>query len=66
MRLVRRAVRLLPLAVGLFLAIQLDPYGRAHSNPPVQRAARWPAGPGEQLAETSCYDCHSNLTKWRW
>ncbi len=45
---------------------QAIPYGHGHSNPPVTRAARWPAGPGEQLAEQSCYDCHSNLTRWRW
>lgn len=53
-------------AVGLFLLIQLVPYGRDHGDPPVTQAAKWPAGPGEQLAEQSCYDCHSNLTKWRW
>lgn len=48
------------------LLIQLVPYGHAHSNPPVTRAAKWPAGPGQQIAEAGCYDCHSNLTKWRW
>jgi mono/diheme cytochrome c family protein len=62
-------VRLKHLAlagIGLFLLIQAVPYGHAHSNPPATRAARWPAGPGEQIAEQSCYDCHSNLTTWRW
>jgi heme-binding protein len=58
--------RLLLAAVGLFLVIQVVPYGRAHSNPPVSRAARWPSRRGEQIAEQSCYDCHSNLTTWRW
>jgi hypothetical protein len=48
------------------VVIQLVPYGRDHSNPPVTRAARWPAGPGEEIARRSCYDCHSNLTQWRW
>lgn len=52
--------------VALALLIQLVPYGHAHSNPPVTQAAKWPAGPGQQIAEASCYDCHSNLTKWRW
>lgn len=52
--------------LGLLLLIQLIPYGRAHSNPRVTRAARWPSRQGEQIAEQSCYDCHSNLTKWRW
>lgn len=53
-------------AVALLLLIQVVPYGRAHSNPPVTQAARWPAGPGKMVAEAGCYDCHSNLTKWRW
>lgn len=53
-------------AVALLLAIQLVPYGHAHTNPPVTRAAKWPPGPGQQIAEAGCYDCHSNLTKWRW
>ncbi len=63
----RRLFKLIALgAIGLFLVIQLVPYGRDHSNPPVTQAAKWPPGPGEQLAVQSCYDCHSNLTKWRW
>jgi len=64
----RRQLKLgLLAAVALLLLIQLVPYGRAsHSNPPVTRAARWPSGPGQQIAEAGCYDCHSNLTKWRW
>jgi hypothetical protein len=53
-------------ALGLLLLIQLVPYGHGHGNPPVTRAAHWPDRRGEQLAEQACYDCHSNLTKWRW
>ncbi len=52
--------------VALFVLIQAVPYGRDHSNPPVTLAAQWPPGQGEVLAEQSCYDCHSNLTEWRW
>ncbi|HET7418426.1 MAG TPA: heme-binding domain-containing protein [Solirubrobacterales bacterium] len=52
--------------VALLLVIQVVPYGRSHSNPPVTQAAKWPSGPGQQIAEAGCYDCHSNLTKWRW
>ncbi|HEX5988953.1 MAG TPA: heme-binding domain-containing protein [Solirubrobacterales bacterium] len=52
--------------VALLLLIQLVPYGHAHSNPPVTRAAKWPPGPGKEIAEAGCYDCHSNLTRWRW
>lgn len=53
-------------ALALLLLIQVVPYGHAHSNPPVTQAAKWPAGTGQQIAEAGCYDCHSNLTKWRW
>lgn len=52
--------------LGLFLLIQLVPYGRTHGNPPTTRAARWTSRKGEQIAQESCYDCHSNLTEWRW
>ncbi len=63
----RRAAKLAGLGfLGLLALIQLVPYGRDHSNPPVTRAARWTDPRGEQLAVESCYDCHSNLTKWRW
>ncbi len=63
----RRAVRYAVLGgLGLTVLIQLVPYGRDHSNPPVSKAARWTDPTGEQLAQQSCYDCHSNLTEWRW
>ena len=53
-------------AVVLFLLIQLVPYGRDHSNPPVTVAAAWPSVEGERLARAACYDCHSNETEWPW
>ena len=48
----RRAVGLaaMTVAAGLLL-IQLVPYGHAHSNPPVTKAAKWPPGPGQEIAE---------------
>jgi hypothetical protein len=60
------AVRVVLGLLALALLIQLVPYGRSHSNPPVTRAARWTDPQAEQLARQSCYDCHSNETKWRW
>jgi len=63
----RRFVKVTAIGVAaLFVVIQLVPYGRSHNNPPATQAAKWPPGPGEQLAVQSCYDCHSNQTKWRW
>ncbi len=52
--------------VGLFLAIQLVPYGRDHTNPPVTQAAVFKSPKAQQLVADSCNDCHSNLTKWPW
>lgn len=59
---------ILGLIVGaaLFLLIQLVPYGRAHDNPPVTQAAKFPTQQGQDLMRQSCGDCHSNLTQWRW
>ena len=52
------------VAVGGFLLIQLVPYGRAHSNPPVSRQAQFDSTRTEQLVADACNACHSNLTDW--
>lgn len=51
---------------ALFVLIQLVPYGRSHANPPVTAAAKFPDAQSAEIFETSCGDCHSNLTKWPW
>ena len=50
--------------VGVFLVLQLVPYGWKHSNPPVTSAAAWPDAQAEAIARQSCYSCHSNETEW--
>lgn len=50
----------------LFALIQAVPYGRGHSNPPVTQEPRWDSAQTRAFAVRSCFDCHSNLTKWRW
>jgi hypothetical protein len=56
-----------PLAfVALLLAIQLVPYGRAHTNPPLQAEPAWDSPQTAELARRACYDCHSNETVWPW
>jgi hypothetical protein len=54
------------LVVVLFLLIQLVPYGRDHTNPPVVSEPAWDSAQTEQLARSACYDCHSNETVWPW
>lgn len=62
----RWALRAALLALGLFVVAQLVPYGRNHSNPPVQAEPAWNSAQTRALAQSACFDCHSNLTKWRW
>ena len=52
------------LAFGL--AIQLVPYGRDHTNPPITQDVVWPSPQVRELAVRACYDCHSNETRWPW
>ena len=66
MRTSRRKV-LLRAGLGLFavaVLLQLVPYGRDHTNPPVTRDAPWPGGRARELATAACYDCHGNQTRW--
>jgi mono/diheme cytochrome c family protein len=54
-------------AATLLVVIQLVPYGRNHTNPPVQSEPTWDSPETRALAVTACYDCHSNETNWgRW
>ena len=50
--------------LGTFLAIQLVPYGRDHTNPPVTGEPSWDAPETRALAKQACFDCHSNQTEW--
>ena len=52
--------------VVLFGLIQLVPYGRDHTNPPVTQEVKWDTPRTRELAVGGCYDCHSNLTEWPW
>ncbi len=52
------------IAIGLFLVIQLVPYGHDHSNPPATRTLAYDTPRTEQLAADSCGACHSNGTDW--
>ena len=49
-----------------FVAIQLVPYGRDHTNPPVQIEPNWDSAATRALAAAACDDCHSNHTQWPW
>jgi hypothetical protein len=63
-RLRRWVLRLALIGGGVFLALQLVPYGWSHTNPPVTDEAPWPSEAARDLAVAACYDCHSNETEW--
>jgi hypothetical protein len=62
-RFLRRAAFVL---LALAVLIQLVPYGRDHSNPPVRMEPAWNAPATRELARRACFDCHSNETVWPW
>jgi mono/diheme cytochrome c family protein len=53
-------------SLGFLVLIQLVPYGRAHTNPPVVQEPAWDAPATRALVERACFDCHSNQTRWPW
>lgn len=53
-------------AVVLFGLIQLIPYGKNHTNPPVLAEPPWDSPQTRALAKRACFDCHSNETVWPW
>ena len=66
-RVVRKwGIRALVAVVAVFAVIQLVPYGRDHTNPPVTQEVKWDSQRTRELAVEACYDCHSNLSVWPW
>lgn len=59
-----RNVKILAALVGVFVVMQLVPYGRDHTNPPVKAEPQWTSPEVRALAVRACFDCHSNETKW--
>ncbi len=62
----RRVRQVLIALVALAIGIQLVPYGRAHTNPPVQAEPTWDSPRTRELTARACFDCHSNETVWPW
>lgn len=52
--------------VCFVLLIQLVPYGRDHSNPPVVTEPKWDSQQSRDLAVRACFDCHRNESVWPW
>jgi hypothetical protein len=52
--------------VGVFVLVQIVPYGRTHSNPRTIVEPAWDSPRTRELAVRACFDCHSNQTRWPW
>lgn len=65
-RLLKGLVIGLASIVGLFLVMQVIPYGRTHSNPPTVVEPEWPSPRIRELTVRACFNCHSNQTEWPW
>ena len=62
----RTVKRLVVICIALFIAIQLVPYGRDHTNPPVQKEPAWDRPITREIFFSVCKNCHSNQTEWPW
>lgn len=62
----KTSVRLIILGAAVLVLvgflIQLIPYGRDHSNPPVLQEPQWDSPQTRAIAKRACFDCHSNET----
>lgn len=52
--------------IAVLLLIQLVPYGRNHTNPPVVAEPQWDSPQTRAAAKNDCFQCHSNETVWPW
>jgi mono/diheme cytochrome c family protein len=63
----RRIFLRLAVAFAVVMAaIQLVPYGRDHTNPPITQEPAWDTPRTRVLVARACFDCHSNETTWPW
>jgi cytochrome c551/c552 len=52
--------------VVLFALLQVIPYGRTHTNPPIVKEPNWDSPQTRQFAQRACFDCHSNEVVYPW
>jgi len=57
---------LLAAAVGLFVLIQLVPFGHTRTNPAVVSEPNWSSQQARAVVKQRCFQCHSNETNWTW
>ena len=65
-RIIKYIFILIVVGIGIFLIIQLVPFGRDHTNPPVVSEPNWDSQQTRDLAKSAYFDCPSNETIWPW
>ena len=59
--------RVLGIIILVFVVFQFIPYGKDKTNPKTDKTLEIKAPKKVmKLLKRSCYDCHSNQTKWPW
>jgi mono/diheme cytochrome c family protein len=58
--------RALAGGAAALVLIQIIPYGRNHTNPPVTGSPEWDSQATEATFDRVCANCHSNRTLWPW
>ena len=62
----KKILYLIVIGVALLGLIQLVPFGRDHTNPPMVSEPNWNSPQTRQMAKDYCFQCHSNETDWPW
>ncbi len=62
----RTVVRSMLALFALLALIQLVPYGKNHTKPPVLQEPKWDSLKTRQVFMHVCRNCHSNETEWPW
>jgi hypothetical protein len=63
---VKYIIKSILASIAVLVLIQVIPYGRTYTNPPVVREPSWNNSATRAIAKRACFDCHSNETIWPW
>jgi hypothetical protein len=64
--MMKKILYLVLIGLVLFGLIQLIPFGKDHTNPPIVSEPNWNSPQTRQMAKDYCFQCHSNETEWPW
>jgi mono/diheme cytochrome c family protein len=64
--MMKKILYLVLIGLVLFGLIQLIPFGKDHTNPPIVSEPNWNSPQTRQMAKDHCFQCHSNETEWPW